>query len=285
MAQTAFQVQYRQEYIAGFEQKKSLLRQSVTTEAVIKGNQATFLVADSGGATAVTRGVNGKIPGRSDNLNQYTATLVEWHDLPQRTKFNVFASQGDGRRIMQETSIGVLNRRIDVDIINELGNATHTTNLAATALTFDLVLRAQTMLQVAQVPWDGNITFLVSPAALGYLLRMPEFSKSTLVDATPIKNNPAAWSDTPKMYNWLNMNIIVCPLIPGIATNAEKLFMYHRSAIGHAADTEGMTALAGYNEEQDYYWARASMYMGPKLLQNSGVVVINHDGSGMAGAS
>ena len=48
MSNTAFQTQYRQEFINGFEQRKSLLLPSVTTEAVIKGNQAVFLVADSG---------------------------------------------------------------------------------------------------------------------------------------------------------------------------------------------------------------------------------------------
>ena len=97
MSDHAYQIQYRAEFIAGFEQKQSLVRNTVTTEAVIKGNQATFLVADSGAATAVTRGLNGLIPARADNLNQYTATLIEWHDLARRTSFNLFASQGDGR--------------------------------------------------------------------------------------------------------------------------------------------------------------------------------------------
>ncbi|MGH6892917.1 MAG: phage capsid protein, partial [Dongiaceae bacterium] len=101
MAATAFQTQYRQEFIAGFEQRQSLLRNSVTTESVIKGNTATFLVADSGAATAVTRGVDGLIPSRNDNLTQTSATLAEWHDLVKKTNLNVFASQGNQRAIMQ----------------------------------------------------------------------------------------------------------------------------------------------------------------------------------------
>jgi hypothetical protein len=48
MADTAYQTQYRQEFIAGFEQHVSLLRETVTTEAQIQGNQCVFLVADSG---------------------------------------------------------------------------------------------------------------------------------------------------------------------------------------------------------------------------------------------
>ncbi|QZN96457.1 phage capsid protein [Symbiopectobacterium purcellii] len=120
MASTAFQTLYRNEFIAGFEQNQSLVRQTTITDGIPKGNQFVFLVADSGGATAVTRGVNGMIPARADNLNQYTATLVEWHDLVRKTNYNVFASQGDQRAIMQGTTMAVLNRKIDQDIISGL---------------------------------------------------------------------------------------------------------------------------------------------------------------------
>src|ERR1700687_3460489 len=115
MADSAFQTQYRQEFIAQFEQKESLLRGMTVPEAVIKGNQAVFLVAGSGGAAAVTRGLNGNIPPRVDSLTQVPATLVEWHDKPQRTEFNIFASQGDGRRILQMSTVKVLNRKIAPD--------------------------------------------------------------------------------------------------------------------------------------------------------------------------
>ena len=64
MSDTAFQTKYRQEFIAGFEKRQSLLRRTTVTEADINGNQAVFLVADSGGATAVTRGVDGELPTR-----------------------------------------------------------------------------------------------------------------------------------------------------------------------------------------------------------------------------
>jgi hypothetical protein len=40
-----------------------------------------------------------------------------------------------------------------------------------------------------------------------------------------------------------------------------------------------MDVRAGYNEENAYYWARSSIFMGSALLQNSGVAVVNHDGS------
>jgi len=58
--------------------------------------------------------------------------------------------------------------------------------------------------------------------------------------------------------------------------------MYHKNSLGHAADTSSIQSFVGYNDEHDYSYARCSLYMGAKLLQNSGIVVITHDGSARA---
>lgn len=282
MSSTAFQTQYRQEFIAGFEQRQSLVRDSVTTEVEVKGNQAVFLVADSGGATAVTRGTNGKIAGRSDNLNQKTATLKEWHDVPERTGFNLFASQGDGRRIMQETSMGVINRKIDQDIIGILNTGTVDTGSVVTA-SLKLVLKAQAILGLAQVPWDGQITVLATPAFMAYMLQVKEFANAQYVTKKPLDTGDASWKDQQGYFMFNGVKYIQHPNLPGAGTNNEKCFMYHRTAVGHAAPAELIQTFAGYDERHDFSWARCTAYMGPCLLQNSGIVVMNHDGSEFVG--
>ena len=40
----------------------------------------------------------------------------------------------------------------------------------------------------------------------------------------------------------------------------------------------------GYDDEQAYSWARCSIDMGAAKLQNTGIVVMNHDGSAFASA-
>jgi len=282
MPQTAFQTQYRQEFIAGFEQMQSLVRDAVTTEAVIKGNSATFLVADSGGATAVTRGVNGLIPSRPDNLTQSTANLAEWHDKPIKTGFNVFASQGNQRQIMQMTTMGVINRKIDQDIITELATATVTAGAAA-VMSLAVATKAQAILSSAKVPWDNQIFALITPSANAYLQTVPAFTSSDYVDGRPLQS-PNSWADKPKMRSWLGINWIMHPGLPGAGTSSETCFMFHRSAIGHAANVGGLTSIVGYDEEDDYSFARTSIFMGAKLLQNSGVVKILHDGSAHVGS-
>jgi capsid protein len=283
MTETAFQTHYRDTFIAGFEQHQSLLRDCTTTEAVIKGNQAIFLVADSGGATAVTRGTNGKVPGRSDNLAQNTCTLAERHDKVEKTGFNVFASQGNQIQIMQMTSMGVINRTIDSDILTELANATVTTGGAA-PLTVGLFAKAQATLGAAKVPWDGNITLVCSPAALGVLQLSPEFSSADFVGSKPNVDDPS-WRDKPQAYRWRNVLILPHPQLANTSSPAsETAYMFHKSSVGHALDTKGIQTFTDYNKEDDYSFARATFYGGAKLLQNTGVVKIAHDATGMYGS-
>jgi hypothetical protein len=283
MSDTAFQIQYRQEFVEGFEQHVSLLRETVTKEAVIKGNQAVFLVADSGGASAVTRGVNGLIPARADDLNQFTATLSEWHDLVRKTGFNIFASQGNQREIMQRTSMAVMNRKIDNQITTELSNGTVTIGATGTIPNVSLFQNGVVKLQNAGVPWDSKITLLAQPSFLAYLEQTTEFSSADFVSVKPFEGDSnASWRDKPMAYRWRGVLIIVHPNLPNKGATNETSYMYHESAIGHAADTKGLQSPVGYDEEQDYTWARCTMYMGAKLLQNTGVVVITADGSAYA---
>ena len=276
---TVYQTQYRDEFIAGFEQHVSLLRNTVTTEAVVKGNKAIFLVADSGSAEAVTRGQDGLIPARADNQAQNTATLLEWHDLVRKTGFNIFASQGDQNAIMQMTTMAVVNRKIDTDIIDIANTGSVTLGSSTTIPSIGLMQHATVKLQNASVPWDSNLTLLCQPSFLAYLKQNPEFSSADYVNVRPWEGNDGNWRDTPVAYRWDNMLVISHPNLPGKGTSSEKSFVYHKNAIGHAVNTAGLECPVGYNEEQKYSYCRCSIDMGSVLLQNAGVVVITHDGS------
>lgn len=241
---------------------------------MIKGNQATFLVADSGSATAVSRGTNGMIPARSDNNTQNTATLAEFHDLVRKTGFNIFESQGDQRRIMQETSMGAINRKIDDLIIEQLDTATNDTGAAVTA-SVDLVIKAKVILGNAFVPTEEeeNMFGLISNAFDGYLMQAPEYAKADYVDVK------AFTGPTRKFRRWAGVNWIVHPRVTGAGTASEKCYLFHRNAIGQAANISGVQTYVDYDGEQDYSYARTSIYMGAKLLQQSGIVQMLHNGS------
>lgn len=274
MADPVFVVQYRDEHIAAFEQNYSMLRACCVHETMIKGNQATFLVSGSGGATATTRGVNGQIPYGTVDNTQYTCTIAEKHAAFERTGFNIFASQGDQKRIMQMASVAVLNRDIDQAIITELDTATQDTGAAVTADT-NLVMKGLTILGNAEVPtWEEEKMFgIITPAFRAYLMQNTEFASGDYVDIKPF-NGPVK-----KMFRWSGVNWMVHPNLTGVGTSSEKCYLFHQDSMGHAANVADMDVKVGYDEKQDTSWSRATLFHNAKLLQNTGIVQMLHDGS------
>jgi hypothetical protein len=275
MAESAPQIQYRQEIVATFEEGTSWLRQTTVTEAVIKGNQATFLVAGSGNAAATTRGINGLIPARNDDMSQPVVSLVEWHDLCRKSRFNIFQSQGDQRSLMQQTTRKVLNRRIDADIIGQLDTATSNIGAAST-FSLSAPAKALTTLGENEVPVEeeDKMWAVATPAVRGYIMQIPEATKIDYVEMKYL-TGPAR-----RVMRWAGFNWIFHPNLTGVGTASEKCYFYHRDAMGSAFDSgEGLNTAIGYNDEQDYSYARASSFTGAKLLQQSGIVQFLHDAS------
>ena len=116
------------------------------------------------------------------------------------------------------------------------------------------------------------------PSFLAYLMQIPEFASSDYVEVKPF-SGPVR-----RMRRWFGVNWIMHPNLTGVGTSLEKCYLYHRNAVGHAVDKKGIQSPVGYDEEQDYSWARASVFMGSKLLQNGGIVQMKHDGSAYVGA-
>lgn len=275
----AFQNHYRSDFIAAFEDRASVLRATTTQESVVKGNQAIFLVAGSGSATATARGVGGMIPARADELTQNTAVLNEWHDLVRRTDFNIFASQGDGRRIMMETTMGVINRKIDDLVITALATATNDTGSAVPA-SIDLVVKARTILgnNFVDLSDEDNLFFLISPAFEGYLYQATEFASADYVESKPFAG-PARKFRRWMGFNWVVHSRLTNSVGAGGSGTSEQCYAYHRDAIGCGVDKAGLATPVGHDEEQGYSWARASVHMGAIRLQNSGIVQVLHNGS------
>jgi hypothetical protein len=208
-------------------------------------------------------------------MTQTTATLVEWHDLVRKTRFNIFQSQGDQRRLMQETTRKVLNRRIDADVIAQLDTATN--NLGATTtFSLSLVAKALTTLGENEVPVEeeDKMWAVCTPAVRGYIMQLPEATKIDYVEMKMLAG-PAR-----RVMRWAGFNWIFHPNLTGVGTASEKCYFYHRDAVGSAFDSgEGLNTAIGYDDEQDYSYARASSFTGAKLLQQSGIVQFLHDAS------
>ena len=176
---------------------------------------------------------------------------------------------------MQTTTRKVLNRRLDADIIAQLDTATN--NLGgAVPMTLGVVARAKVTLGENEVPTDeiDKMWAVATPAVEGYLMQIPEFNNSQYVDMKYLAG------PTRRTLRWAGFNWIFHPNLTGVGTNSEKCYFYHQDAIGSAFDNDGgLNVAIGYNDEQDYSYARASSFTGSKLLQQNGMVQFLHDAS------
>lgn len=273
MAVEAAMTRYRKEFVAAFEQDVSLLKTSATKESMTDGLSATFLVSGSGSDTAVTRGTNGQIPYGNPTNTQVAATLVEKHAGYELTGFNIFASQGDQMRIMQMASMNVINRDIDLTILTELANATQ--DYGSGTASVATVAGAKAILGNGQVrTWEADNMFgVVSPAFMAYLMQTTEFASADYVDVKPFSGPPR------RMLRWFGINWIENPLVTGVGTASEICYIYHRAALGYAVRVSEEKIAIGYDDKQDTSWSRATTYHAAKILQNTGIVKITHDGS------
>ncbi len=274
MSVEAAVVQYRQAFIDQFEGRSSVFRAATTKEAMRNGLTCTFLVAGSGSDTAVTRGVNGQIPYGNPTNTQVSATLVEKHAPYELTGFNIFSSQGDQKAIMRQASMNVINRDIDLTCLAELANATIDTGTAATA-SVALVEKAKAYLANHDVPIEeeDNMFGVVTGGFLAYLRQAPEYSSADYVDVK-VFNGPAR-----RMLRWAGVNWMLSPRITGTGTNNELCYMWHRNAFGYAVNVGEESVAIGYDEKQDTSWSRATIFHAAKILQNTGIVQMKHDGS------
>ena len=275
------QTMYREEYIRGFERAGSRLRNNVTTEYMKQGNAVVFLVADSGSATAVTRGSDGLYPARVNNNNQTTLTLADATDLPRMNGFDIFSSQGPQREIMYQTSWDVISRAVDDKIIDALETGTVGTGNTASTDALGLFNHGVTILgnNFAGPKMIGDVTALVTPAFYQNLLKTKEFTDTRYVKEVKLPDG------TPTPFEqevFQRCDIIVHYGLTGAGTSAESCFLFHKNAVAHAIDKDSWEPMMGYNDEQNYSWVRATVYHAAAKLQNSGIVRMLHDGSGYA---
>lgn len=281
MATTALATQFRDEFVTAFEYGQSMLMGVATMESVVSGKDAIFATIGTGGEEATERSYDGEVVYTADDLNQITVALKAYDGAAQASAWNMFASQGtpDARRRAMFGNCGKkINRKVDALVIGALATATNDVGASATTMTLATVQHAIAILGNEEVDVDEeeNMFCLATPSARGYLSQVPEFNSADYVDFKPL-NGPVM-----KMRRWGGLNWMFHPRLPGVNTAAEKCFVFHRRALGLAMDSAGIDFAAGYEDKHQRSWARATVFAGAGLLQNSGVAVITHDGSAHA---
>lgn len=272
MAYQITQEQYRDEWVVAFQRGATYLKDCTTTETMIRGNEAVFPIQGAAGRM-VQRGVNGLIPSDNPNDTQVRVPLLEKHRKETQTSFNIFTAHADLREAMQNRGALTAYREVDNEIIeNALEQATNQFNGgSAITLSFGNVVDILSELRENNVYAGDEICMVWTPKAWA---RIQTFDRATSIDY--VDRKPLMMGmDLP--FRWLGATHMVHTGLPGVGTGTANCYAFAKPAVGHAINQGDIRTSIGYDEEDDYSFARHTIFHGARILQQSGVLEIVHD--------
>lgn len=268
-------IKYRREFIGAFNTGVTLLADRFTPESMDMGRSAVFDVTAVGGRMA-TRSIDGRIPRTNVSDTQVTCSLTEYVKKFEVTDFEAFTSQSDERAKMNHRIMESVNQEMDYTILNELANASTTATGSGAAITLPLATQVIAQLGVNQVPVNPNdVTWIASPHMEAKLLQLTAYTSSDYVSTRPIESTNG-FENMRKMRKFLNVGFIVHPNLPGAGTSSCTTYLVHRRALGLATPINQTKYSAGYDDQDHYHYASATLKMGAKILQNAGILKFVH---------
>lgn len=270
-------IKYRREFIAAFNTGVTFLKDRGTPESMDMGRSAVFDITAVGGRMQ-TRSIDGRIPRTNVTDTQVTATLTEHVKKFEVTDFEAFASQSDERAKMNHRIMESVNQEIDFNFMTELANASTSFSASAAPITLDTATRVIATLAANQVPINPNdVTFLVSPFLEAKLQNIQGYASQDYVSVRPLETGGNQFQNQVQMKRWLNVSWIVHPNLPNVGTASCTCYIWHRRAVGCAMPTSQIRYAAGYDDQDHYHYASATLKASTKILQNAGILKFLHN--------
>lgn len=260
---------YRRKAEMALQKNMALLRQTVTTETIVSGGSVYFPVIAKA-ADLQARAGDGELAFNNAVHTRVQVSLTFKGLKDQLLAEDLQESQTDAVDASVKSLVASKNRSFDGAITTALDATTTVPTALSAALTNANVRTFLTQLRAAHVPNDGQIYWLLTPNAWG---QMMGFEEVTSFDYSERK----LLTDAPDSFRYMGCTFILHPELPGVGTSSAKMFLYHKSCIGHAAPPK-MEQVTVTPEEENRRWIPAvSLYHGAAIIQNAGVIEIGYD--------
>lgn len=260
---------FASEWTQNYQQQQSKLRGTVATRGVAEADKYTFIITGRA-EEAKERGANGLIPVAQDGQTSAVCQLKEYHHKMRKTNFNIFSSSVPQRMNMQQQGILSQNQKADQILLAAMQTTTNRPlGNSGAVTTQSKVLDWCSALDTNETP-ETDRWGLLTPRAWAQMMKVDTFVSSRYVDDRPfMKRTP--------IREWNNVKWMMHPRLPGVGTNAAKCYVYHMDSIGHGLMQTEANIVSGYNEEDDYSYARATSYQGAQLILAAGCIEYLHD--------
>ena len=263
---------YMDEFKMDYDRDVAKMRIATSQNGVINGSTAFFDVVDPADE-AIEKTRDGRVPKSDLGLSQVSATLRKIHKKYQIDNFDLFRANKNTRMAMSKRGRGSINKGIDKLVINTL-DATSVVHPGGTvvASTLSVIQRALLVLLNKDIPDDGNLFGVITPAFAQQMLRINEFKSRDFTTVQAVDNN--AW--TMKVRNFMGVNWFTHTGLTGNGTATSNNFIFHRDAVGHLLEGEPKPHMFE-SEEDDYEGVRFDVMHAACVPLPRGVIKIVHD--------
>lgn len=280
-----FRTMYNDEFKYDFERTTSKLKLGVRTDGLQKGDTVKWDKVGVGD-TANKRGRNGNIPISELDNSQVSATTEEHFKKYRIDTFDEFRANPNIRTAMSKRGIGSIHRAQDQMIIDAMdasstaitASTDGASNQAVALYQLKTVSYWMSFLLEADVPFDdGEIFAVISVKASLQMQRIAEFKSVDYVDMKVMPDAPAT-----RVMRWQGVNWIPHNGLTGKGTAACKMYMWHKSALGHQDNGEPQ-AHPYYYEPEDRFECWFKCMHVAKTILSRGIVQFYHDDTAALG--
>lgn len=264
---------FQEQTVIAMGKRKSQMRKTVTTTANIKADSATVMVSDINGKRMVKRGTDGRIPSNPPNDKQFKVQLEQLHYKEAKTEFDIYTQQGAQFDLMKDNVVAVAERRHDEEILKTLGTNTRKANPGAAVQLTSTAMLKKILGSFGGLQSQTMICMAITSGAYADMHDIKEFGNHDYIQ-------DEQWKGVPKSlaFTFFGINFIIMPDddFEG-ALNAKKFYAWKPEAVAHICDMDSAAFKFGYNDEDDYSWARTALATGSRIIQPSGVIEVEID--------
>jgi hypothetical protein len=275
----SFVRQYERDVHDVFQRRGSKLLKTVRHKPNVIGKSTTFQKIGTG--TATTKARHGTITPMNQDHTPIEVTLSDfyagdWVDKLDEAKVNI-----DERQAIARGGANALGRKIDNQIITALDATTQSaiswTVTSAAAIRNALIDMAQALYANDVEEGDENYGVLTTKA-WAYAMTVEEFASSDYVSDQAYE--AGAPNTGRRMKEYLGIKWCVHTGLPGAGTNAAKVFVFNKMAVGYASQNlsgdmespESVRADITWHGDRAAHFVNHMMSGGAKLIDDTGVI-------------
>lgn len=260
-----FQKFYDDQVKLAFQQKGSMLLNSVRRRTGVTGSTADFRKISSG--TATTKARHGSVPSMNLDHTVVTATLVDRYAAQDIDDLDLLKHNVDEMSATTDSANYALGRATDKDIIAALdSNSTTTVAASTTGLTVSKIKTAIVDLMANNAFVPGDVYCAVSPKGWGDLMNIDQFVSSRYVTDLP-------YVKSTEVRDWLGVRFFWHTGLT-LSSTTRSCHMWNKVAVGHATGADISTNIWFDGRTQGHV-ATSKMSMGACLIDALGAVKID----------